>query len=98
MPGTKEGALKAAATNKQNDPQFYSKIGRKSWTNPERSHDTGFAKLPREKVAELGRKGGKKTKNDYKTTLSTEKEEWTTAEDIKALYEAEDSNGPSLSE
>ena len=77
--------------------------------NPERSHETGFAKLPREKVAELGRRGGKKTKNDYKTTQRTEgpqvtgqfkieQEEWTTAEDIQALYSPEDLDGPSISE
>jgi len=29
MPGTKEGAKKAAATNKANDPNFYSTIGKK---------------------------------------------------------------------
>jgi general stress protein YciG len=109
MPGTKEGAKKAAATNKANDPNFYSTIGKKSWNNPERSHETGFAKLPREKVAELGRRGGKKTKNDYKTTQRTEgpqvtgqfkieQEEWTTAEDIQALYSPEDLDGPSISE
>lgn len=75
MAGTKEGSLKAAETNrKRHGDDFYSKIGSQSWKNPERSHVTGFAKLPKEKVIEYGRKGGSKTKEDYKTktTESTE--------------------------
>lgn len=66
MPGTKEGARKAREANLAKDPNFYSNIGKKSWKNPERSRDVGFALLPPEKRSELGRKGGKKTKNEYK--------------------------------
>lgn len=67
MPGTKEGAKKAAQTNKQKyGPDFYANIGSKSWTNPKRSRKTGFALNP-ELAIEAGRKGGKKTKSEYKT-------------------------------
>lgn len=69
MAGTKEGSRKAAKTNKERyGDDFYSKIGTKSWKNPNRSRKTGFALLSRETVAELGRKGGKKTKDDYRST------------------------------
>jgi hypothetical protein len=63
MAGTKEGAAKAAKTNKEKyGEDFYKNIGAKSWDNPERSHETGFALLPKKVRAELGRKGGKKNK------------------------------------
>lgn len=68
MSGTKAGSLKAKQTNLKRNPNFYKEIGAKSWQNPNRSHITGFAKLPKEKVIEYGRKGGQKTKEDYKTT------------------------------
>lgn len=67
MAGTKEGAQKAAQTNKKKyGDDFYANIGSKSWQNPERSRKTGFALNP-ELAIEAGRKGGKKTKDDYKT-------------------------------
>lgn len=67
MAGNKAGALKARDTNIQNHgSDFYKKIGSKSWTNPERSRKTGFALDPALAV-EAGRRGGKKTKNEYKT-------------------------------
>lgn len=70
MAGNKQGALKAAETNKKKyGPDFYAKIGGQSWKNPERSHKTGFALNP-ELAVEAGRKGGKKTKDEYKTTHS----------------------------
>lgn len=85
MAGNREGALKAAQTNKQNHgADFYKKIGSKSWTNPERSRKTGFALDPKLAV-EAGRKGGKKTKSEYKS-----KEEWTTAEELRQIIDAED--------
>lgn len=68
MPGNKEGALKAAKTNKErHGADFYKKIGAKSWDNP-RSHKTGFALLPKEKHIEISKKGGQKTKEDYHTS------------------------------
>lgn len=77
MPGTKEGAQKGALTNKKKyGEDYYKKIGSKSWTNPERSHLTGFALKSPEERAELGRKGGLKTKDDYK------KEEYEDPEDL----------------
>ncbi|UOF77986.1 small hydrophilic plant seed protein [Caudoviricetes sp.] len=86
MAGTKEGALKARDTNIQNHgADFYKKIGSKSWKNPERSHKTGFALNP-ELAVEAGRKGGKKTKSEYKT----QKEEWTTADELKEIIESQD--------
>lgn len=67
MAGNKEGARKAALTIKQKHGEdFYSKIGGSSWKNPERSHKTGFALLDKEKHLELSKKGGQKTKEDYK--------------------------------
>lgn len=47
--------------DKQNN-QFYSIIGRKSWQNPDRNRNVGFAKMSPEERAELGRKGGKTNK------------------------------------
>jgi general stress protein YciG len=72
MSGTSAGAQKAKLTNLKKDPDFYSNIGQRSWKNPDRSRETGFALLTPEERAELGRVGGKKTKSDYKTTLSQE--------------------------
>lgn len=86
MAGNREGALKARDTNIQNHgADFYKKIGSKSWTNPERSRKTGFALDPQLAV-EAGRKGGKKTKSDYKTQ---KEEKWTTPEEIRQLIESE---------
>jgi hypothetical protein len=63
MSGTREGAAKAAKTNKEKyGPEFYKEIGSQSWKNPDRSRETGFALLPKETVVELGRRGGKKNK------------------------------------
>lgn len=63
MSGTKAGAAKAALTNKEKyGEDFYKNIGSQSWKNPARSHETGFALLPKEVVVELGRQGGKKNK------------------------------------
>lgn len=77
MAGNKEGAQKARETNKKKyGPDYYSQIASLSWKNPNRSRKTGFALLSREKHVELSKKGGKKTKSDYKkkeeTTASTE--------------------------
>lgn len=68
MAGNKEGAKKAAEKNLASDPNFYKKIGGQSWKNPERSHKTGFALLKKEKHLEISKKGGQKTKEDYKTS------------------------------
>lgn len=66
MPGTPEGALKAKQTNIAKDPAFYANIGSKSWDNPDRSRKTGFALLDKEQHIEISKKGGQKTKEDYK--------------------------------
>lgn len=67
MAGTKEGSQKAAETNKlRHGPDFYKNIGSKSWKNPERSRKTGFALLKKDKHLEISKKGGQKTKEDYK--------------------------------
>lgn len=56
MTGTKEGGLKASATNKQlHGEDFYQRIGKKGGEN---GHSGGFASMPRWKVIECGRKGG----------------------------------------
>ena len=67
MGGNKAGAQKARETNLAKDPNFYKNIGKLSWKNKNRSHATGFALLTPEERAEHGRKGGKKTKEEYKT-------------------------------
>lgn len=75
MAGTKEGAIKARETNVQRHGRdFYKKIGSRSWQGKERSKITGFALMSAEKRAELGRKGGLKTKDDYKTKYVTPEE------------------------
>jgi general stress protein YciG len=75
MSGNREGALKGALTNKQKHGEdFYKKIGSKSWTNPNRSRKTGFALLPKEKHLEVSKKGGQKTKEDYKTKTNIQQE------------------------
>ena len=72
MAGTKAGAAKAAQTNKAKyGPDYYARIAKNSWKN-ERSHETGFALIPREKLIELSAKGGKKTKDEYKTKETTD--------------------------
>lgn len=68
MAGNKEGARKAREKNLAKDPDFYKNIGGQSWKNPDRSHETGFALLPKEKHLELSKKGGQKTKEDYNTS------------------------------
>ncbi len=71
MPGTTEGARKAAQTNKQrHGADFYKKIGSRSWKDPKRSRKTGFA-LNLDLAREAGRKGGLKTKDEYKTKEET---------------------------
>lgn len=73
MAGNKEGALKAAETNrKRHGDDFYKKIGGQSWKNPERSHKTGFALLKKEQHLEISKKGGQVTKEDYKPKLTKE--------------------------
>lgn len=81
MAGSKEGALKARQTNiERYGADFYKKIARRSWSDPKRSRAVGFA-LNKDLASEVGRKGGKKTKNEYKP----KEPEWTTAEDMAAL-------------
>lgn len=71
MAGNKEGARKAAEKNLASDPNFYKNIGGQSWKNPERSRKTGFALLKKEKHLEISKKGGQKTKEDYKTNIDS---------------------------
>lgn len=58
MAGNREGGLKAAAKNKQRDPDFYAKIGRKGG---KAGHTGGFA-ANRELASEAGKIGGKISK------------------------------------
>jgi len=82
MAGNKEGALKAAETNKKKyGDDFYKNIGSKSWKNPNRSRETGFA-LNRKLASEAGRIGGKKTKDEYKT----KDVEYATAEELAEVF------------
>lgn len=62
MAGTKEGGIKAAKKNLENNPNFYSEIGRKGGKN---SHTGGFAANP-ELARTAGRKGGLKSRRGKK--------------------------------
>lgn len=62
MAENREGGLKAAAKNKQRDPDFYAKIGRKGGKN---GHTGGFA-ANRELASIAGRIGGKISKRGSK--------------------------------
>lgn len=55
MAGTKTGGQKAAHKNKQNDPDFYKKIGR---IGGKKGKTGGFASNP-ELAKVAGKKGGK---------------------------------------
>lgn len=99
MAGSKEGARKARDKNLAKDPNYYAKIGQRSWANPERSHLTGFALLSPAERAAKGREGGKKTKNDYKTTQRPQEVEYETAESLREIFsQDQDSDSPSPSE
>lgn len=74
MPGTKAGAAKTRAKLLGKDPDYFKKIGGKSWQNQNRSRKTGFALLDEEKHKELSRKGGQKTKEEYQTTAADDTE------------------------
>lgn len=57
MSGTKEGGLKAAATNRErHGVDFYRNIGRIGGHN---GHTGGFAMMDRETVRAIGAKGGR---------------------------------------
>jgi len=57
MPGTKSGGLKAATTNKErHGADFYKRVGQKGGSVL--GTKGGFASMPPERRAELGRKGG----------------------------------------
>lgn len=58
MAGTRAGGLKAAATNKKNNPNFYRDIGRIGGQN---GHTGGFAANP-ELAKIAGAKGGRTSK------------------------------------
>lgn len=56
MAGTKIGGKKAAYTNRLlHGVDFYARIGAKGGRN---GHTGGFASMPRERVSEIGRRGG----------------------------------------
>lgn len=58
MAGTKAGGEKAARRNKEKyGSDFYKNIGRKGGNTP-KTRPSGFAAMPRERVSEIGRKGG----------------------------------------
>lgn len=96
MSGTKEGAAKAAKTNKEkHGDDFYAVIGAKSWDNPERSHVTGFAKLPKDVVVELGRKGGKQNKGK-KYAKKQKVVEYETAESLKEVFHQDEEDQVSV--
>jgi hypothetical protein len=85
MAGNKEGAAKAAKTNKAKyGKDFYAQIGSKSWDNPDRSHETGFALLSPEERKRLGAIGGRKNKGKKYKKHGTP-EEWITPEEIQEL-------------
>jgi hypothetical protein len=59
MSGTKVGGIKAKETNlKKHGNNFYALIGAKGGRN---GHSGGFASMSKERVAEVGSIGGKKS-------------------------------------
>lgn len=75
MAGNRQGALKGAQTTKdKHGADFFKKIGSRSWDNPERSRKTGFALMEKDKHLEYSKKGGQKTKEDYKKTTESKEE------------------------
>lgn len=69
MAGNSEGARKAAQTAKEKyGEHFHAKNAAMSWSDPTRNRRVGFALLDEQKRKELGAKGGRKTKEDYKET------------------------------
>lgn len=94
MAGTPEGAQKARERNLANDPNFYSNIGKKSWENPQRSREVGFALMDEQTRKELGRKGGLKTKDDYNQTTQrpAQEEDYTTPEEFASIFNKDDTD------
>lgn len=82
MAGNTTGAAKAKQTILAKNPDFYKEIGALSWSDPSRSHETGFAKIDKETHREISKKGGLKTKEDYKekTDPAPETQEVTSGE------------------
>ena len=63
MAGTLEGGRKTAKTLKEQDSQYYVKIGRLGGKSGAKDGVIkGFAAMPREKVVAAGRKGGSRRK------------------------------------
>lgn len=92
MAGTKAGAAKAARTNRERyGENFYRQIGSQSWKNPERSRVTGFAKLPKEVVVELGRKGGQQNKGKKYAKKNKEQDYYTPEKFSQILHASEES-------
>lgn len=93
MAGTKEGGRKASQTNKKKyGKDFYSRIAARSWSDPNRSRETGFALDPA-RAAEAGRKGGKKTKKEYKTNGQKETQEaYYTPEEFSRIIKKDDTD------
>lgn len=58
MSANRQGGLKAAATNKANDPDFYKKIGKKGGQNSKRP-------LTTEEARRIGKLGGR-PKHSYR--------------------------------
>lgn len=75
MAGSKSGARKAHETKiKKYGEDFYREIGKQSWKN-ERDHAVGFALLTPAERKELGAKGGRKTKEEYKEKESVHEDD-----------------------
>lgn len=99
MAGTRNGGLKAAATNKAKyGDRFYANIGHKGGKN---GHTGGFASMTHERVAECGRKGGAISKRgpakhphlrDDDVTIRKAEERKRLRAEIRALEAEEDWN------
>ena len=77
MAGNAEGARKAAQTTKERHGQdFHARAGKKSWDNPDRSREVGFALMDTETHKQLSAKGGKHKKNEKEeTSINSEAQE-----------------------
>ena len=95
MAGTPEGAKKAAETNKKKyGENFYAQIGSRSWDDPDRSRETGFALMPPELRKKHGANGGRKNKGKK---YAKKTEEYETVETLSAIFAEDEGGSPGVS-
>lgn len=90
MAGNKIGAQKAAETRKlRYGADAFSKMGKRSWVNPDRDK----SKQPFAADRDLASRAGKKSR---KQKQSETEQEWTTYEEIHAIAETQEDSTEAL--